>query len=446
MSASTASIARASTTSCGTSTASSDRRWSAARTGTAVRLSRAARHAERLHDARGNRHVRGGDAGRREERAARHRVNRRAFLHAGTIAAAGYGLSACAPKRARPAATVRRPPPRLVPVNASWDRVIRTTVGLRPHRDPGFVLRPDKLDDKLLVHNYGHGGAGMSLSWGTGLMAAELPGASGRNAAVVGCGSSVSTTARELQRRGFDVTIYTAALPPDVTSNCRSRGSRPPRGVHAAAAPRMGRAIPPAVNRLSAAATDDWPGLWHRGSTISPRPTSYRMIPAATIAPRYPTTPGGSAAGPGEHPFPTRFAMRARAADRALNLSRRPVADFRVLGGKIVFASSTTSRPRGLARGGDQLHGARRQGLFGDPELVPLKGQLSCWCRNPSHYQPTADRRRRPPGLGLHMMPRRTGLPRRHLQRDIWTLEPDEAERKRIVEGHIALFSSMKAR
>jgi hypothetical protein len=46
--------------------------------------------------------------------------------------------------------------------------VIRTTVGLRPHRDPGFVLKADKLNDKLLVHNYGHGGAGMSLAWGTG--------------------------------------------------------------------------------------------------------------------------------------------------------------------------------------------------------------------------------------------------------------------------------------
>ena len=62
----------------------------------------------------------------------------------------------------------------LAPVKASWDRIIRTTVGLRPHRDAGFVLKADKLDDKLLVHNYGHGGAGMSLAWGTGLMAAEF--------------------------------------------------------------------------------------------------------------------------------------------------------------------------------------------------------------------------------------------------------------------------------
>jgi len=62
----------------------------------------------------------------------------------------------------------------LPPVHAAWDRVIRTTVGLRPHRDAGFVVKADKLNDKLLVHNFGHGGAGMSLAWGTGLMSAEL--------------------------------------------------------------------------------------------------------------------------------------------------------------------------------------------------------------------------------------------------------------------------------
>ena len=28
----------------------------------------------------------------------------------------------------------------------SWERVIRTTVGLRPHRDSGFVLKPEKFD------------------------------------------------------------------------------------------------------------------------------------------------------------------------------------------------------------------------------------------------------------------------------------------------------------
>ena len=41
-----------------------------------------------------------------------------------------------------------------------YDRVIRHTVGLRPHRPSGFVLRAGKLDAKTVIHNYGHGGSG----------------------------------------------------------------------------------------------------------------------------------------------------------------------------------------------------------------------------------------------------------------------------------------------
>src|SRR5436190_17528839 len=145
-------------------------------------------------------------------------MHRRTFLTTGTMAAIGFGVGACGPKKA-PALTPRRPIVNLAPVKASWDRIIRTTVGLRPHRDAGFVLKADRLDDKLVVHNYGHGGAGMSLAWGTGLMAAELAaGHQSRQAAVIGCGSVGLTCARQLQRRGFDVTIYALAVPPHVTS------------------------------------------------------------------------------------------------------------------------------------------------------------------------------------------------------------------------------------
>src|SRR5260370_22202208 len=100
-------------------------------------------------------------------------MHRRTFLTTGSMAAIGFGVSACGPKTA-PSLTPRRTAVNLPPVKASWDRVIRTTVGLRPHRDAGFVLKADKLDDKLLVHNYGHGGAGISLAWGTGLLAPHV--------------------------------------------------------------------------------------------------------------------------------------------------------------------------------------------------------------------------------------------------------------------------------
>ncbi len=159
-------------------------------------------------------------------------MNRRLFLTSSSMAAAGLALSGCATTSARPPTAARRTAVRLTPVNASWDRIIRTTVGLRPHRDPGFVLKPDRLDDKLLVHNYGHGGAGMSIAWGTGLMAAEFAtDHQSRQAAVIGCGSVGLTCARQLQRRGFDVTIYAAAVPPNVTSNMSLAGFTPLSGL-----------------------------------------------------------------------------------------------------------------------------------------------------------------------------------------------------------------------
>ena len=38
----------------------------------------------------------------------------------------------------------------------------------------------EKLDSKLLVHNYGHGGGGMTLSWGTSDLAMEIAFSRGR--------------------------------------------------------------------------------------------------------------------------------------------------------------------------------------------------------------------------------------------------------------------------
>jgi len=54
---------------------------------------------------------------------------------------------------------------RLAPVKVSRDRIIREVVGLRPYRAEGFVVAAERLGDKLVVHNYGHGGAGITLSW-----------------------------------------------------------------------------------------------------------------------------------------------------------------------------------------------------------------------------------------------------------------------------------------
>ena len=54
----------------------------------------------------------------------------------------------------------------LPPVKVDEGRVIRTVAGLRPYRASGFVVRAEPLGDKSLVHNYGHGGAGITLELG----------------------------------------------------------------------------------------------------------------------------------------------------------------------------------------------------------------------------------------------------------------------------------------
>jgi D-amino-acid oxidase len=105
-------------------------------------------------------------------------------------------------------------------VKVAPDRVIRTIAGLRPFRPAGFDVRAEKLDDKLVIHNYGHGGAGITLSWGTGLLAVrEAAGIETRECAVIGCGVNGLTTARLLQQRGCNPIIYAKEMPPSVTSN-----------------------------------------------------------------------------------------------------------------------------------------------------------------------------------------------------------------------------------
>jgi D-amino-acid oxidase len=53
-------------------------------------------------------------------------------------------------------------------------RIIEVRVGLRPYR-PRVRLETERLPDgALCVHNYGHGGAGVTVSWGCALEAVRL--------------------------------------------------------------------------------------------------------------------------------------------------------------------------------------------------------------------------------------------------------------------------------
>src|SRR5688572_6076590 len=143
-------------------------------------------------------------------------MDRRTFLGSAALGLTGLALPGCATTAPRAVARTGCLPP----VEVSAERVIRTMAGLRPYRAAGFVVRREALGDKALVHNYGHGGAGITLSWGTSRLATLL-GLAGHQGpvAVIGAGVMGLTTARLVQEAGFPVTLYAAALPPDTTSN-----------------------------------------------------------------------------------------------------------------------------------------------------------------------------------------------------------------------------------
>ncbi|HEV2447342.1 MAG TPA: FAD-dependent oxidoreductase, partial [Candidatus Sulfopaludibacter sp.] len=156
-------------------------------------------------------------------------MNRRDFLGG----AAMIGLAGCA----RTTRTTAAPPPRplaypaiptLMPVRAQVDRIFRITVCLRPFRAAGPRLDVERVGDKTIVHNYGHGGSGWSLSWGSSSVAVEKAMAAGeRDIAVIGCGALGLTSATLLQQAGARVTIYAKERPPDVRSS-RATGSWTP--------------------------------------------------------------------------------------------------------------------------------------------------------------------------------------------------------------------------
>ena len=384
-------------------------------------------------------------------------MDRRSLLKIGGMALIGAGPGGCA-VRSR---SLVRPLLRLAPVRAEWDRIIRTTVGLRPHRPSGFVLAVDRLDDTTVIHNYGHGGAGMSLSWGTGRMAAELALAhDGRQAAVIGCGAAGLTSARQLQRHGFDVTVYAMAVPPHTTSNMSFAGFTPTSGL--------------VDDDLRSPA---WDAQFREAAELSYRQLQLLVgrgygvswLESYALAAREPRAPGQGAGdeepllpahlrtgttllGPGEHPFPTRYANR-RIQMRIepsvyLDALVRDVVEF---GGRIVIRRFT--EPRQLVELDESLvvncTGLGARDLFGDDEIVPLKGQLTVLVPQPEVDYGTfggLPGSSRDGGLGIHMQPRSDGIVLGGTsQRGEWSLEPDQEAMKRIVDAHGAVFSAMRS-
>ena len=87
-------------------------------------------------------------------------LNRRRLLQSSMLGSAL--VSAC---------TAPDPAASLPAIRARADRIFDIAVCLRPFRAAGPRLDSEWLGNTLVVHNYGHGGSGWSLSWGSSTIA-----------------------------------------------------------------------------------------------------------------------------------------------------------------------------------------------------------------------------------------------------------------------------------
>lgn len=143
-------------------------------------------------------------------------LRRRQFLQAAGSLALLSALPACqfVADRGKPDKL------RLTPLRAGTDRIMRITVCTRPFRAQGPRFDVEKIGSKTVIHNYGHGGSGWSLSWGSAAIVTSKALATGeRDIAVIGCGALGLTAALQLLRSGAQVTIYTRDLPPNTRSS-----------------------------------------------------------------------------------------------------------------------------------------------------------------------------------------------------------------------------------
>lgn len=100
--------------------------------------------------------------------------------------------------------------------------ILGEIAGLRPMRTTGVRIESESVLNKTVIHNYGHGGSGFTLAWGSAEEAADLLVGSlgaGSSVAVLGAGVIGLTTARILIERGFKVKIYFADISPNTTSD-----------------------------------------------------------------------------------------------------------------------------------------------------------------------------------------------------------------------------------
>ncbi|WP_084397827.1 FAD-dependent oxidoreductase [Henriciella aquimarina] len=330
------------------------------------------------------------------------------------------------------------------PVHSSMDRVTRTVVGLRPYRPQGYRLDAERLGEKAVIHNYGHGGCGVTMSWGTSTVAADMASAQGRRSiAVLGAGVMGLTTALILARRGHDVRVYAAALPPHTTSNIAGVLWLPTSYYDPDVASedflRRNRVLIRAAHRgfLPYVNRPGYGVYWSDHHALSRRePGQYQPLPGGDdLYPELQRVHENTLFG---YTYMERFRaiiidpdyyLDQIMKDAQLAGARFEARDFDSLEAVMGLPQEVIVNCTGLGAGA----------LFGDESLTPIRGQLTHLLPQPeidySYVAPSDE------GV-LYMFPRRTGLVLGGTH-DMGNgnIEPDPAQVKRIVEGHAALAS-----
>ncbi|MDH3439245.1 MAG: FAD-binding oxidoreductase [Gammaproteobacteria bacterium] len=369
---------------------------------------------------------------------------RRELLKTLGAGALTVSTGACAPMSTT-SAGFQRPYSRkpFVAPRISRENVIREVVGHRPYRAKGFVVRSEKLGDKVVVHNYGHGGSGISLSWGSSALAVrETLGMEHRDVAVIGSGVMGLTSVRLLQDAGWNVTIYTRDMARHATSNVAG-GEWAPGGAHD---PDVSTDV--FKSRLMFAARIAHHAYTNLGGADYGirwleryRPSNEMRDPSASMfSDLYPYE---DVLGPGEHPFPTTYCgVAVTMIVEPARLLRRLTEDVHQAGGTFVIRNfddkeELLTLPEPVIFNCTGL-GARA--LFGDEDLVPAKGQLLFMPPDPDVDYLTSGG-----GEGRLYMYSRSDvlLLGTTFKPGDWSTNPEPEETERILREHQRLFAGI---
>ncbi|MBV8685051.1 MAG: FAD-binding oxidoreductase [Caulobacteraceae bacterium] len=316
-------------------------------------------------------------------------LHRRRLLQ-GSAALGLSGLSACAglPSPGPGAGTP------LAPLRARPDRLFDVTVCLRPFRAAGPRLDTEQIGDALVVHNYGHGGSGWSLSWGSSTIAVQKALAGGaRDIAVLGCGALGLTSATLAQRAGARVTIYARDLLPQ-TRSARATGSWTPDSriaLASAAGPAFGD-LWEQMARTSFKTYRQYLGLPGRPVEWTDRYYVYDETPEPEPAAQpgaldfgsyrdriADLTPRAQRLAPGESPF--QAPRVERSTELMFNIAdygHTLMSDFLLAGGRVVrrefhHPSEFATLPEKVVI---NCPGYAARELWGDTSVVPVRGQI----------------------------------------------------------------------